>query len=216
MNNKLSKKASTKIIEVVQNIDPSRSKLTTYDQAWEVISGAWGLTGDLNTYVKAGSEKTVFTLCTESERKLHTFEWNNSDVFEDGDWNWTQIFGDVLKYIIKNKLNNSKNIDKLAKKYVDEAAAACLAKVAKKRAKNELKSQKNPNQYKQSDQTKNSVKSQENIVKSGSNTTLEDLKKQIPKLYHKIYNWKLKNKDTTELEREYNTLKERVKGFCIA
>ena len=45
MKEKISKKATSKIINLVQSIDPKRSKLTTFDEAWEVISEAWGLSG---------------------------------------------------------------------------------------------------------------------------------------------------------------------------
>lgn len=230
MKEKVSKKASTKIIEIVQKIDPSRSKLTTYDEAWEVISKAWGLTGD----IKTTKDSTTFLLTVDQDTNnpIHKFEWKNSEVFEDGDWNWTIIFGEVLKYIIKNKLSNPKNIKKLTKQYVNEAAAVCLKNTAKKLENKtwnngeDKKDSEKPSKTTQiskidskltkiSDDTKNSVKSQENTVKIDSNrlSTIEGLKKEKMRLYMKIRNYTKKGKDTKDIEKEYKGVVEQIKKF---
>ena len=47
MKDKISKKATLKIIKVVQKIDPSKSKLTTFDEAWDVIATKYGFYGNL-------------------------------------------------------------------------------------------------------------------------------------------------------------------------
>lgn len=234
MKEKASKKASTKVIETVQNIDPTRSKLTTYDEAWEVISKAWGLTGD----IKTTKDSTTFLLTVDQDTNnpIHKFEWENSEVFEDGDWNWTTIFSEVLKYVIKNKLNNPKNIKKLTKQYVDEAAAVCLKNTAKKlenkkeNKKDDKKEDKRTTEKpskttqiskidskvnKTSDDTKNSVKSRENIVKIDSNrlSTIEGLKKEKMRLYMKIRSYTRKGKDTKDIESEYKKVVELIKNF---
>ena len=79
MKDKISKKATAKIINLVQSIDPKRSKLTTFDEAWEVISEAWGLSGSL----KSDNTTTTFALTTDQDTRLHKFTWNNKDVFCD-------------------------------------------------------------------------------------------------------------------------------------
>lgn len=217
---KNSKKASTKIIEIVQKIDPSRSKLTTYDEAWEVISKEWGLTGDLKTT----KDTTTFLLTVDQDitTPIHKFEWNTTDVFEEGDWDWTTIFGDVLKYVIKNKLNNPKNIKKHTKQYVNDAAAVCLKNTSKKLekkqasqkpSKTEQISKIDPKVHKLSPKTKNTVKSQENTVKndfSNQPVSKENLKAEKMRIYMKIRYYKKKNKDTAELEKEYKRIVELI------
>ena len=212
MKEKISKKATSKIINLVQSIDPKRSKLTTFDEAWEVISEAWGLSGSL----KSDNTTTTFALTTDQDTMLHKFTWDNKDVFCDGDWDWTKVFDEVIKYIMKNKLNNPKNIKKLAKQYVDDAAAVCLSNTAKKLAKTAQISKIDDKQHKSSDDNKNSVKSKENVVKIDSTTqtiSIESLKKKKSQLYYKIRSDKRKGRDVAGLEKEYDEIITQLKKF---
>ena len=212
MKEKISKKATSKIINLVQSIDPKRSKLTTFDEAWEVISEAWGLSGSL----KSDNTTTTFALTTDQDTMLHKFTWDNKDVFCDGDWDWTKVFDEVIKYIMKNKLNNPKNIKKLAKQYVDDAAAVCLSNTAKKLAKTAQISKIDDKQHKSSGDNKNSVKSKENVVKIDSTTqtiSIESLKKKKSQLYYKIRSDKRKGRDVAGLEKEYDEIITQLKKF---
>ena len=212
MKDKISKKATSKIINLVQSIDPKRSKLTTFDEAWEVISEAWGLSGSL----KSDNATTTFALTTDQDTMLHKFTWDNKDVFCDGDWDWTKVFDEVIKYIMKNKLNNPKNIKKLAKQYVDDAAAVCLSNTAKKLAKTAQISKIDNKQHKSSGDNKNSVKSKENAVKIDSTTqtiSIESLKKKKSQLYYKIRSDKRKGRDVAGLEKEYDEIITQLKKF---
>ena len=100
---KMSKKASAKIISLVQAIDSKASKNTCYNEAWDIISEYGDLDGELKTVDK--TSKTSFTLY-KGEKILHEFEWSNETVFDKtcGDWDWTVIFSEVIEYIMKNKL----------------------------------------------------------------------------------------------------------------
>ena len=212
MKEKISKKATSKIIDLVQSIDPKRSKLTTFDEAWEVISEAWGLSGSL----KSDNTTTTFALTTDQDTMLHKFTWDNKDIFCDGDWDWTTLFGEVIKYIMKNKLNNPKNIKKLAKQYVDEAAAVCLSNTAEKLAKTAQISKIDDKQHKSSGDNKNSVKSKENAVKIDSTVqtiSIESLKKKKSQLYYKIRSDKRKGRDVAGLEKEYDEIVAQLKKF---
>ena len=212
MKEKISKKATAKIINLVQSIDPKRSKLTTFDEAWEVISEAWGLSGSL----KSDNTTTTFALTTDQDTMLHKFTWDNKDVFCDGDWDWTKVFDEVIKYIMKNKLSNPKNIKKLAKQYVDDAAAVCLSNTAKKLAKTAQISKIDDKQHKSSGDNKNSVKSKENVVKIDStvqSVSIESLKKKKSQLYYKIRSDKRKGRDVAGLEKEYDEIITQLKKF---
>ena len=212
MKEKISKKATAKIINLVQSIDPKRSKLTTFDEAWEVISEAWGLSGSL----KSDNTTTTFALTTDQDTMLHKFTWDNKDVFCDGDWDWTKVFDEVIKYVMKNKLSNPKNIKKLAKQYVDDAAAVCLSNTAKKLAKTAQISKIDDKQHKSSGDNKNSVKSKENVVKIDSTAqtiSIESLKKKKSQLYYKIRSDKRKGRDVAGLEKEYDEIITQLKKF---
>lgn len=99
---KLTKKATSKIIDLVQAIDHSMGKNISFDEAWEIISEYAGIEGDIYT---ANNGVTKFTLY-KGEDIVGTLEWSNDDVFmlDQGDWNWTKIFNDVIEYMMKNKL----------------------------------------------------------------------------------------------------------------
>lgn len=102
---KISKKASANIISLVQSIDHNASKLTSYDEAWDIISEYCNITGGLYTQHNSKQSLTIFDIISESTNEtIHSIEWQNKEVFADGDWDWTKIFKEVLEYLIKNKL----------------------------------------------------------------------------------------------------------------
>ena len=119
MKDKISKKATLKIIKVVQKIDPSKSKLTTFDEAWDIIATKYGFYGNLIT---KSMEDTIFELLLDDEAntKIYQFNWSNDKVFECGDWDWNVIYKDVLEFIIKNKLFTKKKIDKFIKAHLNK------------------------------------------------------------------------------------------------
>ena len=144
---KISKKASANIISLVQSIDPNASKLTSYDEAWDIISEYCDLTGNLYTQHNSKQSLTTFDIIKESTNEtIHSIEWQNKEVFADGDWNWTKIFKEVLEYLIKNKL-----VKKPRKKKTQITPQ--ISKI-------------DSNMNKLSSSKRNSVKSQENTVKS--------------------------------------------------
>lgn len=151
---KISKKASANIISLVQSIDPNASKLTSYDEAWDIISEYCDITGNLYTGKNKKQSKTKFELIKESNDSIiYTFEWDNKDVFADGDWDWTKIFKEVLEYLIKNKL-----VKKPRKKKTQITPQ--ISKI-------------DSNMNKLSSSKRNSVKSQENKVKSNSTSKVK-------------------------------------------
>lgn len=188
---KMSKKASSNIISFVQAIDQKASKLTSYDEAWDIISAYGGITGNLITNNYKKKHGTVFEIIRESDESIiHKFEWSNDKVFCDGDWNWTLIFKDVLDYIIKNKIVKKPRSNKTQ-------ISSQISKISSK--VNKCLPEK-----------KNTVKSQENAVKIDS-MNIEELKKKKTALYGRIRDWKIKGKDATELIKQYNKISELCK-----
>lgn len=193
---KASKKASSSIISLVQAIDSSKSKLISYDEAWEVISKYTGIDGGIYNSIK--TDKTVFTLSIKSDDEdieIGKIEFDSKDVFLDGDWDWTVIFKTVIEYMIKNKLvkkpRTKKGGSKSDGKYVlKRSKTAQISKISTELTKSLPKEEK-------------AVKSQD----------IQELRKKRFKLSCKISNWKKKGKDITQLEKEYNELRQIIKNM---
>ena len=193
---KASKKASSSIISLIQAIDSSKSKLISYDEAWEVISEYTGIDGGIYNSIK--TDKTVFTLSIKSDDEdieIGKIEFDSKDVFLDGDWDWTVIFKTVIEYMIKNKLvkkpRTKKDGSKSDGKYVlKRSKTAQISKISTELTKSLPKEEK-------------AVKSQD----------IQELRKKRFKLSCKISNWKKKGKDITQLEKEYNELRQIIKNM---
>lgn len=193
---KASKKASSSIISLVQAIDSSKSKLISYDEAWEVISEYTGIDGGIYNSIK--TNKTVFTLSIKSDDEdieISKIEFDSKDVFLDGDWDWTVIFKTVIEYMMKNKLvkkpRTKKDGSKSDGKYVlKRSKTAQISKISTELTKSLPKEEK-------------AVKSQD----------IQELRKKRFKLSCKISNWKKKGKDITQLEKEYNELRQIIKNM---
>lgn len=188
---KISKKASANIISFVQSICPKASKLTSYNEAWDIISEYGGITGSLYTQHNKKHSITTFDIIKESNDEiLHSFSWRNEEVFSEGDWDWTKIFKEIIEYVLKNKIVKKPRSKKPSK---PEQISKEIEKV------NKLSPQKT-----------NTVKSQENTVKFDS-MSVDELKRKKAALYGRIYDWKKKGKDATELIKEYNELSKYLK-----
>ena len=108
---KLTRKASKNIVELAQACNPSLTKNTSYDEAWESIAEYGNLTCTMGLSCKTGN--TTFNLIKivtkkgeEIEEVLNQFTWPNNIIYieKDGDWDWTTIFKDVLEWIVANKV----------------------------------------------------------------------------------------------------------------
>lgn len=109
---KLTKKASKEIVSLAQACNKSLTKNTSYDEAWEAIATYGNLTCTMA--LKRKEDKTFFNLIKitsnkkgeELEEQINEFSWPNSEVYisNEGDWDWTKIYKDVLEWIVENKI----------------------------------------------------------------------------------------------------------------
>lgn len=95
---KMSKKVNSYVLNQVLKIDSKVSKNTTYDMAYEILMENWDMYGSIETQ---RDRKTKFKLYREDEI-IKIYEWDN--IFNEGNWDWTNLYRDVLEDIIKNKL----------------------------------------------------------------------------------------------------------------
>ena len=113
---KISKKCTADILKHVQKIEPTISKNTTWDEAWNILSQEWEFEADLTHTIK---EKTVFTLYRDG---LLVETYKLGDMWDEakGDFNYTDIFKTVLDNITKRRLYKRPKLGKRAQKKYDE------------------------------------------------------------------------------------------------
>lgn len=124
---KISKKCTADILKHVQKIEPTISKNTTWDEAWNILSEAWEFEADLSHTIK---DKTVFTLYRDG---LLVETYKLGDMWDDklGDFNYTDIFKSVLDNITKRRLYKRPKLGKRVQKKYDEEVASIKAKGTK-------------------------------------------------------------------------------------
>lgn len=110
---KLTKKASSRIYNVVIKFQPKASKLITYDEAWEVIANEGNLEGEVETK-RNGDTKFILY---KNDEIIHTYNLTGTFKPEIGDWDWTTIYKTVLEDVISRRLykNAKKGKKKLEK-----------------------------------------------------------------------------------------------------
>ena len=112
---KLTKKASSRIYNVVIKFQPKASKLITYDEAWEIIAKEGNLEGGLNT---KRTGETIFTLYKNDEI-IHEYNLTGTFKKDIGDWDWTTIYKTVLDDVVSRRLYKNNKIKK-SKKQIDK------------------------------------------------------------------------------------------------
>lgn len=176
---KYTKKANAYIMKQVLKVNPKASGRTTFDQAYVMLMTEWGLEGDIVTT----TTETTFKIWRDGE-VCHTLTWPREKSFneKEGDWDWDLIYKDVLQVIIKDKLYKRPKIGK--------RAAAKLAKEKEEEAK------------------KARVEKEKKEAAEQLNLDIAAAKKRKNNLSVKISDWKKKGKDTSELRKEWEMLRD--------
>lgn len=180
---KYTKKANAYIMKHVLKVNPKASGRTTFDQAYVMLMTEWDLEGDL----VSTTTETTFKVWRDGE-VCHTLTWPKKKSFneKEGDWDWDLIYKDVLQAIIKDKLYKRPKIGKRAAaklaKEKEEAVKLAAKEVAKKQAEEKLL------------------------------LDIEEAKKKKNNLSAKISMYKKKGKDTSELRKEWETLRDFLKN----
>mgnify|MGYP006991647192 CR=1 FL=1 len=200
---KASKKASATIISLVQAIDPTKSKLISYDEAWEVISEYTGLIGGLTMSIKKGTHFNIYKEKGDEQIEVASIEFPTDEVFTEGDWDWTKIFKTTIEYLMKNKL--------VKKPRNKKQSSTSVCKPVLKQAKTKQISQIDINLNNSSSENKNTVKSQLNELSLKSD--IKELRRKRDNLSCKIWDWRKKGKDVTSLEIEYKMIQETIKNI---
>ena len=191
---KLAKKVNEKVFKAIQKIDPSVSKNTSYDQAYEILAKQGQLVGDIYTDKDGNTKFQIYK--EKTDELLAELNWDSkSKVFLDGDWDWTTIYKGVCEYIIKNK----------------------LAKTTKKSAKKSAPIQEEEEEVEVNDPIEEPIELEPVVNPTpeipDEPNYQEELKKLLNRrsnMYHKIRVWKQKGNDVTDLETQFELIKERI------
>lgn len=97
---KLTKKATQKIIELVQAIKPGTGKNTSFDEAWEILAEYANIEADMLCDI---NDNTIIALY-KGDKEVGRLNVNNSYIKDKGDWDWNIIYREVIEYMMKNKL----------------------------------------------------------------------------------------------------------------
>lgn len=180
---KYTKKANAYIMKHVLKVDQKASGRTTFDQAYVMLMTEWDLEGDIVTT----TTETIFKVWRDGE-VCHTITWPRTKSFneKEGDWDWDLIYKDVLEAIIKDKLYKRPKIGK--------RAAAKLTKEKEEEAK-------------KAREEKEKKEAAEQLC-----IDIAAAKRRKDNLSVKISDWKKKGKDTSELRKELEMLKDFLKN----
>lgn len=184
---KYTKKASARILKEVLKIDSKASGFTTMDQAFVTLMNHW----DMYIDVVNSDNSTVCTLYRDDD-KPHTWKFKDLWDSKEGDWDWNTIYKTVLEDIIRLKLHKRPKLGKRALKKLEED---------KKTKKVE-------------EVVEEVVVTKATLTKTEAPLTITDLRKKRDNLSVKIWDWKKKGKDVTELNKEFESIKEQIKKLA--
>lgn len=100
LKEKYTKKATAKIYNELAKLDKNTPKLTTLDQAFNILMNKWGLEMDVVM-------ENRFTNCSLYRNDERVYTWSFDDkvwIDKTGDFDWDIIYKTVLEDIIKLKL----------------------------------------------------------------------------------------------------------------
>lgn len=200
----MSKKVSTKVWTLVNNIEPGVSKNISWDDAWAKLA-TWGnFEGGLET--KADGV-TFFDIWIEDTKvKVITIKdgWNE----KERDWNWDQVYGQALDYIFNEGLikkprarRKDAKVQTVRKAVVNSAKTTQIARETKKMS-NSIAAAEQARKNKEFEQEWYSQKN------------LDDLKRRLSNLSVKKSEWKKKGRDVNEIDNmmeEFRTKIEDIK-----
>ena len=218
---KTPKKASVKAQAFASKLVGSEvAKSTSWADITDIINNHFPYVYDMHTNCKSQGDNTIIKLYKGDENAtkddiIETFSLPNSEVFyeKEGDWDWPTVHKLLVEYFMKNwkKLNSGKKTK--AKKQAPVDPNALMKRVTELRelirsAKGSEK-KKLVKEYNEKSVLLDGIiektaekKKVEAESRKASADELERLRKLKMSLQHKIRNWSLKGKDTTEIQKE--------------
>lgn len=180
---KYTKKASARILKEVLKVNPKASGFTTFDQAFIILMDHW----DMELAVENYEGRTNCILYRDGDK---VYNWDFKNLWDEkiGDWDWNTIYKTILEDIVKQKLYKRPKLGKRALKKLEE----------------EKKNKKVV-------EVEEDAVTKATLTKTEKPVSILDLRKKRDNLSVKIHDWKKKGKDVTELMKELEEIKEKIK-----
>ena len=199
----MSKRVSSKIWGLVNNIEPGVPKNISWEDAWNKLSSWGGFEGGVET--KADGT-TLMDIWVEGQKvKVLTIEngWDE----KERDWNWHEVFGQTLEYIFSEGLikkprarRKDAKKEKVLKPSLNRTKIAQISK--------QTEEMNNSIAAKVEAQNKRDFEAQWYSEKN-----LEDMRKRLNNLSVKKNDWKKKGKDTEEIEKMIEEFKGKIEDI---
>jgi len=199
----MGKKVNTKIWTLVNNIEPGVSKNLSWDDAWQKLATWGGFEAGVET--KADGSTTADIWIGDTKVKVINIKdgWDE----KERDWNWDQIYGQILDFIFDEGLikkprarRKDAKVQKVNKAIVNSSKTAQIAHETEKMSNYIAEAE-------------NARKNEEFEKMWYSEKNLTELKKKLGNLSVKKSDWKKKGKDLSEIESEMTKLKEQIKDI---
>lgn len=199
----MSKKVSTKIWNLVNNVNPGISKNITWDEAWEILAEWGGFEGGVNTRADGTTLMDIWI----GDTKINTITikdgWNEKEM----DWNWDQVYSQTLDYIFDEGLikkprarRKDAKVQTVRKAVINSSKTAQIAH----------ETEKMNNTIAAAEQAR---KNKEFEKEWYSEKNLMDLKKRLNNLTVKRSTWNKAGKDVSEIEVMIEDFRNKIKDI---
>lgn len=199
----MSKKVSTKIWNLVNNVNPGISKNITWDEAWEILAEWGGFEGGVNTRVNGTTLMDIWI----GDTKINTITikdgWNEKEM----DWNWDQVYSQTLDYIFDEGLIKKPRARR------KDAKTQTVRKAV-------INSSKTAQIARETEKMNNTIAVAEQVRKNKefekewySEKNLMDLKKRLNNLTVKRSTWNKAGKDVSEIEVMIEDFRNKIKDI---
>ncbi len=199
----MSKKVSSKVWTLVNNIEPGVSKNIDWETAWNKLATWGGFEGGLET--KADGT-TLFDIWIEGQ-KIKVLNIKDGWNAKEADWNWDQVFGQALDYIFSEGLikkprarRKDAKVKKVAKAVINRTKTAQISMQTEKMSNSIAEHEK-------------ALKNKEFEKEWYSEKNLQEMKKRLGNLSVKKSGWKKKGKDLSGLEEEIEEVRKNIKDI---
>lgn len=180
------KKADAATIKIATSLKPDLTKNASWNECWEIIAIAYGLEGGVDMK-KSRAEFEIY----KDNQKIHTISWPASEVFHEGEYDFNIMYKAVIEWLFANLLKKPRKQRKDAKK--QRKAVIDPAAIMKHLAKEEEEEEECT------------------VTEAAPMMTRDQYKRKIHNLWMKMYNYRKKNKDVSEIQKEYDRIQQEYK-----
>lgn len=197
----ISKRASVKAIAYAEKkAGRTLAKNSNWESIFDILMEGY----TYSVYSKHTGDTVVKLYEGDAKDALEVFTIPNSEVFFDNDWDWSYIFKTIIEWMMRKRKGTKKV--KLSQKQIKSRIVELRDIIKDAKGADKRKAIKEYNEL-----SKQIVeeKHQAPVIK----VDIKDLRKKRDNLSVRIWDWKKKNKDVSELEKQLQEIKEQIKNY---